>query len=76
MLLEDTYKPLFIPFLQFTPTLQTWRFELIEQTVLTTALGRSLIVACCHLLDRDPAGHAGRLRARRGSSIAGPTIST
>ena len=30
MLLEDTYKPLFIPFLQFMPTLQTWRFELIE----------------------------------------------
>ena len=29
MLLEDTYKPLFIPFLQFIPTLQTWRFELI-----------------------------------------------
>ena len=25
MLLEDTYKPLFIPWLQFTPTLQTWR---------------------------------------------------
>jgi multiple sugar transport system permease protein len=70
MLLEDTYKPLFIPFLQFTPTLQTWRFELIEQTVLTTALGRSLIVACCHLLIVIPlgtlAGFAlGRFRYRR-----------
>ena len=70
MLLEDTYKPLFIPFLQFTPTLQTWRFELIEQTVLTTALGRSLIVACCHLLIVIPlgtlAGFAlGRFQYRR-----------
>ena len=56
MRLEDTYKPLFIPFLQFEPTLQTWRFELIEQTVLTTALGRSLIVALCHLLLVIPLG--------------------
>jgi multiple sugar transport system permease protein len=56
MRLEDTYKPLFIPFLQFQPTLQTWRFELIEQTVLTTALGRSLIVALAHLLIVIPLG--------------------
>ena len=56
MALEDTYKPLFIPFLQFQPTLQTWRFELIEQTVLTTALGRSLIVALAHLLIVIPLG--------------------
>jgi multiple sugar transport system permease protein len=70
MALEDTYKPLFIPFLQFRPTLQTWRFELIEQTVLTTALGRSLIVAVCHLMIVIPlgtlAGFAlGRFRYRR-----------
>jgi multiple sugar transport system permease protein len=70
MALEDTYKPLFIPFLQFTPTLKTWSFELLEQTELTTALGRSLIVALCHLLIVIPigtlAGFAlGRFRYRR-----------
>jgi multiple sugar transport system permease protein len=56
MRLEDTYKPLFIPFLQFQPTLETWRFELVEQTVLTTALGRSLIVALAHLVIVIPLG--------------------
>ncbi len=70
MALEDTYKPLFIPFLQFTPTLKTWSFELLEQTELTTALGRSLVVALCHLLIVIPigtlAGFAlGRFRYRR-----------
>jgi multiple sugar transport system permease protein len=70
MSLEDTYKPLFIPFLQFRPTLKTWYFELMEQRELTTALGRSLIVAVCHLLIVIPlgtlAGFAlGRFRYRR-----------
>lgn len=70
MALEDTYKPLFIPFLQFVPTLETWRFELIEQSDLRTSLGRSLIVAAAHLLIVIPigtfAGFAlGRFRYRR-----------
>ena len=70
MALEDTYKPLFIPFVQFWPMLKTWRFELIEQTDLTTALSRSLIVAAAHLLIVIPlgtlAGFAlGRFRYRR-----------
>ena len=70
MSLEDTYKPLFIPFLQFQPTLKTWYAELVAQPDLTTALGRSLIVALCHLLIVVPlgtlAGFAlGRFRYRR-----------
>ncbi|HWL68440.1 MAG TPA: carbohydrate ABC transporter permease [Geminicoccus sp.] len=70
MTLEDTYKPLFIPFLQFMPTLETWSFELLEQSELSTALGRSLVVAFCHLLVVIPigtlAGFAlGRFRYRR-----------
>ena len=70
MALEDTYKPLFIPFLQFWPTLKTWRFELVEQRELSTALGRSLAVALAHLVVVVPigtlAGFAlGRFRYRR-----------
>jgi len=45
MRLQDTYKPWFIPWLQFKPTLDTWRAELSGQSGLVSAASHSLIVA-------------------------------
>jgi multiple sugar transport system permease protein len=45
MRLQDTYKPWFIPFVQFKPTLATWRSELTGQSGLVSAASHSLIVA-------------------------------
>ena len=45
MRLQDTYKPWFIPWAQFQPTLQSWREELTGRSGLVQAASHSLIVA-------------------------------
>jgi multiple sugar transport system permease protein len=56
MELQDTYRPLFIPFLQFEPTLQTWASELSPRSGLRSALQNSIIVAVMTLLITLPLG--------------------
>jgi multiple sugar transport system permease protein len=70
MTLPETLQPLFIPFLQFQPTLHQWEFELLEQGELLKAVFTSLTVALLHLVIVVPlgtiAGYAlARFRYRR-----------
>jgi multiple sugar transport system permease protein len=70
MTLPETLQPLFIPFLQFEPTLHQWSFELLEQDELVRAVLKSLSVALMHLIIVVPlgtlAGYAlARFRYRR-----------
>ncbi len=50
MRLQDTYKPWFIPFVQFRPTLAAWRDELFGQSELLFSARHSLVVALASTL--------------------------